>query len=70
MSKKKNYIDDMVEVFGYDYVIGFCLCSEYDVRRRINTEEDKDKRIRLNSIANKYKAKANELIKERFENGL
>lgn len=68
--RKRSFIDDMVEVFGYDYVIGFCLCSEYDVRRKIDTEEDEEKKIRLNSTANKYKAKANELIRERFENGL
>ena len=30
--KKRNsdFINELVDMFGYDYVIGFCLCSEYD----------------------------------------
>lgn len=60
----------MVELFGYDYVIGFCLCSEYDVRRRAEFEEDEGKRRKLLGIASKYKAKVNELTRERIDNGL
>lgn len=70
MAKNRNYIDDMVDVFGYDYVIGFCLCSEYDVSKKAEFEEDEGKRRKLLGIASKYKAKANELTKERIDNGL
>lgn len=68
--RKKNYIDEMVEVFGYDYVIGYCLCQEYDTNKKANKEEDAEKAIRLAKTANKYKAKAEQLIKERVSNGL
>lgn len=70
MGKKRNYIDDMVDLFGYDYVIGFCLCSEYDLRNKAKTEEDEDKAKRYIITANKYKAKGEQLTKERIENGL
>lgn len=70
MGKKRNYIDDMVDIFGYDYVIGFCLCSEYDLRNKAETEEDEDKAKRYIITANKYKAKGEQLTKERIDNGL
>ena len=66
----KNYIDEMVEVFGYDYVIGYCLCQEYDINKKANKEEDVEKAVRLAKTANRYKAKAEQLIKERVSNGL
>lgn len=69
-NKNRNFIDDMVDMFGYDYVIGFCLCSEYDVLRKADVETDEKNKYRLINIARKYKAKANELLKERMENGL
>lgn len=70
MAKTRNYIDDMVDIFGYDYVIGFCLCSEYDVSKKAELEEDGAKRKKLISVASKYRIKANELTRERIENGL
>ena len=41
--RKRNFIDDMVEMFGYDYVIGFCMCSEYDLKAKAGREEDDGK---------------------------
>ena len=38
--KNRNYIDDMVDIFGYDYVIGFCICSEYDCRNKAKAENE------------------------------
>lgn len=68
--KRKNYIDDMVEVFGYDYVIGFCLCSEYDLRKKIKNQKDKEKAAHMTKIANGYARKAEQLITERLNNEL
>ena len=67
---KKNFLDDMVEVFGYDYVIGHCLCSEYDVRNKADREEDPVKKASLNKIADRYGKKADQLTRERVANGL
>ena len=68
--KSRNYIDKMVEIFGYDYVIGYCLCSEYDLRGRAEREHDEEKRKSMNKIANKYSNKCEQLMAERFNNGL
>ena len=68
--RKRDYIDNMLDVFGYDYVIGFCLCSEYDVRNRLEKEEKEERKIKLEKVANHYKRKAEILIRERFENDL
>lgn len=71
MSKNnRNFIDDMVDMFGYDYVIGFCLCSEYDLRNKANNEADYEKAKRLRNIARSYKANAERLTRERIDNGL
>lgn len=70
MKKRKDRFSEMVDIFGYDYVIGYCLCQEYDVRNSIDTEEDEVKRAKLTNIASKYKAKANQLSRERIESGL
>lgn len=64
--QKKNFIDNMVDVFGYDYVIGFCLCSEYDIRGKAKKESDATKSAKLNKIANMYAQKAEQLINERI----
>ena len=69
-SNRRNYIDDMVDVFGYDYVIGFCLCSEYDLNNKASKEEDEAKAKRYRTIASTYGAKAEQLTRERVENGL
>lgn len=68
--RKRDYIDNMLDVFGYDYVIGFCLCSEYDVRNRLEKEEKEERKVKLEKVANHYKRKAEILIRERFENDL
>ena len=85
MSKNnRNFIDDMVDMFGYDYVIGsvhylkfgndyvigFCLCSEYDLRNKANNETDYEKAKRLRNIARSYKLNAERLTRERIDNGL
>lgn len=66
----RNYIDDMVDVFGYDYVIGFCLCSEYDIKKRADAEEDAYKQKKMYHIADRYRRKKEQLVRERMENGL
>ena len=66
----KNFIDDMIQEFGYDYVIGFCLCSEYDLRNKADREEDEGKKRRYLKIAQMYKKKAEALTRERIDNGL
>ena len=71
MSKNnRNFIDDMVDMFGYDYVIGFCLCSEYDLRNKADREEDDGKKRRYLKIAQMYKKKAEALTRERIDNDL
>ena len=71
MSKNnRNFIDDMVDMFGYDYVIGFCLCSEYDLRNKADREEDEGKKRRYLKIAQMYKKKAEALTRERIDNEL
>ena len=71
MSKNnRNFIDDMVDMFGYDYVIGHCLCSEYDLRNKADREEDEGKKRRYLKIAQMYKKKAEALTRERIDNGL
>ena len=66
----RNFIDEMVNVFGYDYVIGFCLCSEYDLMNKCENEEDETRAGRLYRAAKKYGAKAEQLTRERVANGL
>ena len=71
MSKKNNnFLDDMVDMFGYDYVIGYCLCSEYDVMNKAENETDEKKKKNLYRVANKYRVKAEQLTRERIANGL
>ena len=71
MSKNnRNFIDDMVDMFGYDYVIGHCLCSEYDLRNKADREEDEGKKRRYLKAAQMYKKKAEALTRERIDNGL
>lgn len=71
MSKNnRNFIDDMVDMFGYDYVIGHCLCSEYDLRNKADREEDEGKKRRYLKIAQMYKKKAEALTRERIDNDL
>ena len=66
----RSYIDNMVDLFGYDYVVGYCICSEYDIRCRAENEEDEAKKARLIKMANRYKMDADRLTRERVENGL
>ena len=66
----RNFIDDMVDMFGYDYVIGHCLCSEYDLRNKADREEDEGKKRRYLKIAQMYKKKAEALTRERIDNDL
>lgn len=71
MSKKNNnFLDDMVNMFGYDYVIGFCLCSEYDLRQKADAETNPSRKKYFNSVANNYKRSADNLTRERIDNGL
>ena len=68
--KKRNYIDDMVDIFGYDYVIGFCLCSEYDMNQMADRETESDKIDMFRRKARMFSRKSVELMKERIANGL
>ena len=68
--RRNSRIDEMVDVFGYDYAIGFCVCSEYDVRKLIEQEEDEVKRKKLIKVADSYSDKADKLTRERIKNGL
>lgn len=68
--KKRTFVDDMVDVFGYDYVIGYCLCSEYNLKNLAGMEEDADKRSALIKKANRFANDASRLTRERFEYGL
>lgn len=68
--KKRTFVDDMVDVFGYDYVIGYCLCSEYNLKNLAEMEEDADKRSALIKKANRFSNDASRLTRERFEYGL
>ena len=71
MSKNnRNFIDDMVDMFGYDDVIGHCLCSEYDLRNKADREEDEGKKRRYLKTAQMYKKKAEALTRERIDNDL
>lgn len=68
--RNRNYLDDMVDQFGYDYVIGYCLCSEYNLKNLAENEEDADKADNMIRKANRFAADASRLSKERFEYGL
>lgn len=68
--KKNNYIDDLVDMFGYDYVIGYCLCSEQNLKNLAESEEDEEKRSNLFRKSKRYSAEAQRLIKDRFNYGL
>jgi hypothetical protein len=69
-NQKRNFIDEMVDIFGYDYVIGYCLCSEYDIKKKAGKEEDEEKARGLLKVAKRYSAKAEQLTRERIANGL
>ena len=68
--KHRTYFDDMVDLFGYDYVIGYCLCQEYYLTNKASKEPDREKADKLFEQAKKYKRKADYLSRERIENGL
>ena len=70
--KKRNsdFINELVDMFGYDYVIGFCLCSEYDLRQKADAETNPSRKKYFYSVANNYKRSASNLTRERIDNGL
>ena len=70
--KKRNsdFINELVDMFGYDYVIGFCLCSEYDLRQKADAETNPGRKKYFHSVANNYKRSASNLTRERIDNGL
>ena len=68
--KNKNYIDEMVEEFGYDYVVGYCLCSEYRLRQLAKDEDDHEKKNALLKSARRFANDVKRLEKERFDYGL
>ena len=70
--KKRNsdFINELVDMFGYDYVIGFCLCSEYDLRQKADSETNPSREKYFHSVANNYKRSASNLTRERIDNGL
>ena len=70
--KKRNsdFINELVNMFGYDYVIGFCLCSEYDLRQKADAETNPSRKKYFHSVANNYNRSASNLTRERIDNGL
>lgn len=68
--KGRNFIDEMVEEFGYDYVVGYCLCSEYKLRKLAKEECDYEKKNALLKSARKFSNDVKRLAKERFDYGL
>ena len=69
-SRARNYLDDMVDQFGYDYVIGYCLCSAYNLRNLAESETDQGKKQIMMRKSNRFSEDASRLSKERFEYGL
>ena len=67
---RKNFIDNMVPEFGYDYVIGFCMCSSYDLRNKAKRTDDPGKAAGFLKTADMYARKAEALTRERIESGL
>ena len=69
-NKKYSKIDELVEVFGYDYTIGYCLCTEYEMEKQI--KEIKDEELKGKRIKSKgwYRMQAERLMRERVSNGL
>ena len=68
--KRIDVVDEMVDVFGYDYTIGYCLCSEYNIKARAEEATDEMEKKRLCGTARSYKKLADRLMRERIENGL
>lgn len=68
--KGRSYIDDLVDEFGYDYVIGYCLCSEYRLISIAENEEDDEKRKSILKKANRFAQDRIRLARERFDYGL
>lgn len=68
--QNRNFVDDMVDIFGYDYVIGFCLCSEYDLNNKADRTDNAETAKKMRRIAKNYGAKAEQLTRERVDSGL
>lgn len=68
--KNRSFVDDMVDVFGYDYVIGYCLCSAYNLKNLAEKETDEEKRNVFMKKSHKFENDASRLTRERFEYGL
>ena len=70
--KKRNYskIDELLEMFGYDYTIGYCLCTEYEMEKQIKEIEDEEARKRKERSKSWYRMHAERLIRERVADGL
>lgn len=68
--KRIDVVDEMVDVFGYDYAIGYCLCSEYNINARAEESVDEMEKKRLYGTARSYRKQADRLMRERIENGL
>ena len=68
--KKRTYIDDMVDLFGYDYVIGYCLCSAHNLSNLAKSESDQEKKEVMMRKARKFESDVNRLSRERFDYGL
>ena len=65
--KKRTYIDDMVDLFGYDYVIGYCLCSAHNLSNLAKSEPDQEKKEVMMRKARKFESDVNRLSRERFD---
>ena len=68
--EKRTYIDNMVDLFGYDYVIGYCLCSAHNLSNLAKSEPDQEKKQLMMRKASKFESDVNSLSRERFDYGL
>ena len=68
--KKRTYIDDMVDLFGYDNVIVYCLCSAHNLSNLAKSEQDLEKKQIMMRKASKFESDVNRLTRERFDYGL
>lgn len=72
MNNKNKYskIDELVDTFGYDYTIGYCLCTEYEMEKQIKEIEDEELKKKRIKSKGWYRMQAERLMRERVSNGL
>lgn len=61
LEDRKECIDEMIEIYGVQKVIAFCLCSAYKYRYRMGTKPGEDTERELQKVR-WYENKAKELM--------